>query len=84
MDIFGHERARCRPLDNILRPITSSWIHTMRVEGLRIYQLPPEPSEWSQMSIPGAVFGTFLRPFLESIQGVFGVNGQLVEVFRLL
>ena len=56
----------------------------MRVEGLRIYQLPPEPSEWPQMSVPGTIFGTIFRPFLESIQGIFGVNGQLVEVFWLL
>ena len=60
---MGAKRARCGPMDRIVRLLTLSWIHTMRMDGLRTCVTPPEPSDWIKSSVIGTIFGRIFCHF---------------------
>ena len=72
MDRFGPGWARCTPMASILRPTSLSWIYTITVEGLSIYETSQVPSEGTKTALEGEDFCYF--------RGNIGMNWQGEEV----
>ena len=56
---MGAKKARCRPMDMILRLLTLNLIHTMRMDWLTTCVTPPEPPDWINSSVIETTFGRF-------------------------